>query len=149
MGANSNSILKFIKANLKSFWYVAFLIFYILNMVWVCYDLFVWNKTIFEVNIINFIGSAGSIVFLWIGTLIWRKKEIVNKEIITKKNNPNKHFLEIKNPDIDLLTEPIQQTQPSSSLNCKQYIGYLKKERKSDQIPEECLTCENLIKCSM
>ena len=43
-------------------------------MFWICYDLFVWNKTVFEVNVSSYVGSVMSLACLWIGTLIWKRK---------------------------------------------------------------------------
>jgi hypothetical protein len=36
----------------------------------------------------------------------------------------------------------------SSDPGCSHYLGYLKDRDKSDEIPENCLTCEKLIQCS-
>jgi hypothetical protein len=91
------------------------------------------------------------IIFLWIGTLIWRKKKA------TKEADPiiypyDKKDNSIKIKKIDLQSQPIQQTQPihmiSSDPGCSHYLGYLKDRDKSDEIPENCLTCEKLIQCS-
>jgi ABC-type proline/glycine betaine transport system permease subunit len=72
--------LQSIRAHLQTLWYVIFIVIYVWYLFWVCYDLFVWNKTIFEVNIISYVGSISAIIFLWIGTLIWRKKKATKEE---------------------------------------------------------------------
>jgi len=33
------------------------------------------------------------------------------------------------------------------SVECKHFLGYLKKRPKNTPVPEECLTCDKMIKC--
>ncbi len=80
-------------------------IVYVWCIFWVCYDLFIWNKTIFEVNIFTFAGSVMSILFLWVGTFIWKKDE-------TKKQTQKMEYTYMQKPRLNITPE--QQTQPQT-----------------------------------
>ena len=163
-------ILQVIRGNLQALWYVIFTSVYVWCIFWVCYDLFVWNKTIFEVNIFTFAGSVMSILLLWVGTFIWKNDR--TKKQTYKINYPNKQKptsintqteQQIKQPQTKTtpyphtqITQKTTQTeqqikQPQTKTTeskCKHYCGYLKNRNKAEEIPEECLTCEKLIQCS-
>ena len=137
-------ILKVIRGNLQALWYVIFTSIYVGCIFWVCYDLFVWNKTIFEVNIITFAGSVLSILLLWAGTFIWKNDRTKNQTYEVK------HLYEQKpTPNTTQTEQQIQQPQTKTpESKCKHYCGYLKNRDKSEEIPEDCLICEKLIQCS-
>ncbi len=142
--------LQSFRGKLQTFWYAIFVSIYIWYMFWICYDLFVWSKTVFEVSIISYIGSVSAIICLWIGTLLWKKKD-------SKKEKYQADYLHNKKEDsanireINLQSQPIPQSQPiqkeRGDSKCGHYLGYLK-THKADQIPDECLTCKDLIHCS-
>ena len=50
----------------KLFWYTASVAAYSWFMFWIAYDFFVWHKPLIQGNVINFIGAAASIAFIWI-----------------------------------------------------------------------------------
>ena len=136
--------LQLIRNNLQALWYVIFTSIYIWCIFWVSYDLFVWNKTIFEVNIITFAGSVVSILFLWTGTIIWKKGQ-------SKKQTYNIDQPYEQNITPTNIPQTEQQTQPQTKTTeskCSHYCGYLKNRDKSEEIPEECLICKKLIQCS-
>jgi len=164
-------ILKVFKGNLQALWYVIFTSIYVWCIFWVCYDLFVWNKTIFEVNIFTFAGSVMSILLLWVGTFIlkndrtkkqtykinypYKQKPISNTTQTEQqiqqpqtKTTPYPHT-QIVTPNTTQTEQQIQQPQTKTrESNCKHYCGYLKNRDKSEEIPEKCLICEKLIQCS-
>jgi len=60
----------------QALWYSAFIASYAWFLYWVAYDLFVWHKTIFEVNVVNYIGSVVSIVLIWARVKIWKSNRM-------------------------------------------------------------------------
>ena len=164
-------ILKVIRGNLQALWYVIFTSVYVWCIFWVCYDLFVWNKTIFEVNIFTFAGSVMSILLLWAGTFIWKndrtKKQTYNIEypykqkptsilMQTEQQNQQPQTKTTSYPHTQIVTPNTTQTeqqnqQPQTKTTeskCIHYCGYLKNRDKSEEIPEKCLICKKLIQCS-
>ena len=195
---NSRSNLGFFQSfrgKFQIFWYAIFLSIYIWFMFWICYDLFVWNKTVFEVNVSSYVGSVISLACLWIGTLIWKRKgsrkqylqeeilldkkdTLINTEKISDKlfNNddeinvesavesvhvlPIQEIQAIQGTQVAQETQTIRETktieesqqietiqQDNIGYGCSHYLGYLK-QKKDKQIPEECLTCKDLLNCS-
>jgi len=137
-------ILQVIRGNLHALWYVIFTSVYVWCIFWVCYDLFVWNKTIFEVNIITFAGSVMSILLLWAGTFIWKNDQ-------TKKQTYKIEYPYKQKPTSIVMQTEQQIHQPQTKTTeskCSHYFGYLKNRDKSEELPEECLICEKLIQCS-
>ena len=158
-------------------------------MFWICYDLFVWNKTVFEVNVSSYVGSVISLACLWIGTLIWkrngsRKQHLQEHILVDKKDNllstedisdklfnndeeinvesavdsvqvlPIQEIQAIQGTQTSQETQTIEESQQIETIQqdnigygCSHYLGYLK-QKKDKQIPEECLTCKDLLKCS-
>lgn len=45
--------------------------------------------------------------------------------------------------------EDVKKTlvKPENSVECKHFLGYLKKRPKDTQFPDECLTCDKMIEC--
>ena len=164
-------IFQVIRGNLQALWYVIFTSVYVWCIFWVCYDLFVWNKTIFEVNMVTFAGSVMSILLLWAGTFIWKNdqtKRATDKIEYPYKQKPTSTITQTEQqtqqpqtkttpyPHTQIITPNTTQTeqqtqQPQTKTtpsNCKHYRGYLKNRNKAEEIPEECLICEKLIQCS-
>jgi hypothetical protein len=119
------SILKY-----QALWYSSFIAVYIWFLYWMSYDFFVWHKPITEINAVNYVGSIASIAFIWAGTKIWKRNRI-------KAASPQQKLLQQKPP---------QKVAPTNS-TCLHYFGYLHQRQKSQEIPAECLTCENVIQC--
>jgi len=187
------SFLSF-RSKFQIFWYAIFLSIYIWFMFWICYDLFVWNKTVFEVNVISYVGSVGALAGLWVGTLIWKRrssrKQHLQEDILLDKkdslldteeisdklfnneeisdsllNNeesavesvqvlPIQGIQAIQGTQTTQETQTIQESQAIEPIQqdnigygCNHYLGYLK-QKKDKQIPEECLTCKDLLNCS-
>ena len=114
----------------QALWYSTFIAIYIWFLYWVSYDFFVWHKPIAEINIVNFAGSIASIAFIWAGTKI-RKRNRIGA---------------LKTQQEPLQQKPPQKTIPTNS-TCTHYLGYLHQRQKQQEIPAECLTCENVIQC--
>jgi hypothetical protein len=134
----------------QALWYSSFIAVYIWFLYWVAYDFFVWQKPIAEVNPINYVGSIAAIAFMWAGTKIWKRNR-------TKAASPQQKLLPQQPPQpIPQPTQkPIPQQPPKKPVPaavpansaCAHYLGYLHQRQKSQEIPAECLTCENVIQC--
>ena len=114
----------------QALWYSTFIAVYIWFLYWVSYDFFVWHKPIVEINIVNYVGSIVSIAFIWAGTKIRKRNRMGT----------------LKLQQESLQQKPPQQTFPNNS-TCAHYLGYLHQRQRQQEIPAECLTCENVIQC--
>ena len=126
----------------QALWYSSFIAVYIWFSYWVAYDFFVWHKPIAEVNLANYVGAIASIVFMWAGTKIWKRNRI-------KAASPQQSLLPQK-PTPQPIPQPTQKAVPAAvpaNSACTHYLGYLHQRQKSQEIPAECLTCENVIQC--
>ena len=109
----------------EALWYAAFIAIYVWYLYWVAYDIFVWHKSLVQVNVVNYAGSIVSIAFIWAGSKIWK----------SKPRNMKKQQLE----------KP--QLIPSSKSACMHYLGYLQQRQRTEEIPAECLTCKKVVQC--
>ena len=109
----------------RAIWYATFIVLYIWSLYWLSYDIFVLHKPLYQVNMMNYIGSIVSIAFIWAGTKIWKTSRAITR------NQQN---------------EQPQILSPSKS-GCSHFLGYLHQRQKSEEIPDECLTCTNVIQC--
>ena len=128
------SILKY-----QALWYASFIAIYIWFLYWVAYDFFVWHKPIAEINAVNYIGAIAAIAFIWAGTKILKRDRI-------KTASPQQTLL----PQKPTPQPPPQKTAPAAApanSACAHYLGYLNQRQKSQEIPAECLTCEQVIRC--
>lgn len=41
----------------------------------------------------------------------------------------------------------IKKSEPTTSKQCAHRFGYLSERAKNEKIPDDCLTCENIVKC--
>jgi hypothetical protein len=120
-------------------WYSSFIAVYIWFLYWVAYDFFVWHKPIAEINAVNYVGSIAAIAFIWAGTKILKRSRI-------KAGNPQQKLLPQKPTPQQSAQKTAPATAPANS-TCAHYLGYLYQRQKSQEIPAECLTCENVIQC--
>jgi hypothetical protein len=57
------------------------------------------------------------------------------------------------NPSVDAWRSEVssevetKKTEPAISKQCAHRFGYLSQRRKNEQIPDDCLMCENIVKC--
>ena len=109
----------------RALWYAAFIVSYIWSLYWISYDIFVWHKPLYQVNMLNYVGATVSIAFIWAGTKIWKTSQTTTQK---PKNEQAK-------------------ASPSSKSGCSHFLGYLHERPKSEEIPSECMTCKNVIQC--
>ena len=140
------NIGKAITFNYQTLWYASFIAVYIWFLYWVAYDFFVWQKPIAEINMVNYIGAIAAIAFIWAGNRILKRDGI-------KATNPQQIFVSQKlttqsrpqsKQNLPQKTAPV--ATPANSA-CAHYIGYLNQRQKSQKIPTECFTCEDVVRC--
>ena len=127
---------------------------------WIFYEALVWNKLLDQVTPINYVALIFSISLFLVGTQLG-KIGINNKPKFHKVNSAEK-FSEksrTKSAQVTSQGEQVQQIQlhsdekkrktlmPKGPAGCKFYVGYLSMRPKSVEIPEECLVCEQMVKC--
>jgi len=64
-----------------------------------------------------------------------------------------KKGLEIKETESEhadkLFKQKISAESPSKAHKCAHHLGYLSERSKKEKIPEECMICENIVKCML
>ena len=53
---------------LQNLWYSVFLVVLVWYVYWICYDIFIWNKLLVEVKVVNYVGMVASLALLVSGT---------------------------------------------------------------------------------
>ena len=128
---------------------------------WIFYEAFVWNKLLAEATPINYVALILSIVLFIIGTQLGKIGVFKKPKLLSEQTFPEK-FSEknqVTSAQISSQGEQVQQIQlhsdekkrktllPKGPPGCKFYLGYLPNRPKSVEIPEECLVCEQMVKC--
>ena len=128
---------------------------------WIFYEAFFWNKLLVEATSINYVALILSISLFIIGTQLG-KIRINNKPKFHIKVNSAEKLSEksqTKSAQVTPQGAHIQQIQlhndekkrkillPKGPPGCKFYLGYLPNRPKSVEMPEECLVCEQMVKC--
>jgi hypothetical protein len=136
------------------FCYAASVTVYAWFMCWIAYDFFVWHKPLTQGNIVNYIGVAASIALIWIEAKFFQTQRLKQKIVTTQPPEPKKERQKRKqtkqqtdNPLNTQRAEPVSkleemQIQPTF-LKCKHFVN----QQDHNQIPDECLTCTNLLQC--
>jgi hypothetical protein len=60
-------------------------------------------------------------------------------------------------PDIGTETEPLEtksklkgkKAEPQPTSPCSQHFGYLSERSRNETIPDECVMCQNIVKCML
>jgi DNA-directed RNA polymerase subunit RPC12/RpoP len=67
---------------------------------------------------------------------------------IKKKQKKEIKQIEIKESVVLPIEEKSGQKNPKAQ-ECTHHFGYLSKRSSNDEIPEECMICENLVQCML
>ena len=99
-----------------------------------------WKEALLT-DISSFLGVIG-LVFVVAGLMFgaYARKRIPAKLDATTEQES------IPKPSVEKPVEAVEtgKTRPQ---NCPHYLGYLKERAKNTPIPDECLTCPEVIKC--
>ena len=123
----------------KVLWYSGALVSYSWFLSWIAYEIFLLQKPLAEVSVINYVGVTASMAFIWAGTKLW-------------KTVPHPAQLEQKRTMPKILERPIQnktksprQQRPRKAVANR--CGHLNSRQVAREIPDECLTCQKAINC--
>ena len=128
---------------------------------WIFYEALVWNKLLDQATPINYVALILSIVLFIIGTQLGKIDVFKKPKLLSEQKLSEKFSEKNRMPyaQISSQGEQIQQIQlhsdekkrktlmPKGPPRCKFYLGYLPNRPKSFEIPEECLVCEQMVKC--
>jgi len=159
--------------NHRVIWYSASLLLYGWFLSWIAYDIFVWHKPINQVSLTNYVGAVTAMALIWAGTKLFKApSHVVVKQPRRQKNfkdkEPSKRNRQPPKPTSPTPPQPQQPTpaqpepqpqpeQPKMPMQpkqtaptipgCTRHLGYLHQPGKTREIPDECLTCKELIQC--
>jgi hypothetical protein len=128
---------------------------------WIFYEALVWNKLLDQATLISYVALILSIVLFIIGNQLgkigaFKKPKLLSEQFLSEKFSGKNRMVSAQ---ISSQGEQIQQIQlhsdekkrktlmPKGPPACKFYLGYLPNRPKSVEIPEECLVCEQMVKC--
>jgi hypothetical protein len=128
---------------------------------WIFYEALVWNKLLDQATPINYVALTLSVFLFIIGTQLgkigaFKKPKLLSEQILSEKFSEKNRMVSAQTSSQG---EQIQQIQlhsdekkrktlmPKGPPACKFYLGYLPNRPKSVEIPEECLVCEQMVKC--
>ena len=146
----------------RTLWFAASVSLSIWYLYWICYDILVWNKPLAQVRQLNYAGLILSVAFIFVGTgankifhfekpmlpiaPVQQKKEVLQ----TIQVQQVKQVQQVRESQpIQPVKEEQKQIRRDSSIlpNCGFYLGYLHERPKSEDIPQECLSCMMVVNC--
>ena len=153
---------------LQALWVIVFIISSIWFLIWIGYDVFIWNKVLSQVSLQNYLGLILSIALIILGTQlgkigIFKKPTLLTKPSVQKMGTKNTQQVQQVQqvlegartepseqvPQIQPVEEEEKQIPQGSEVpsGCGFYLGYLHMRPKSVEIPEECLECGHVVEC--
>lgn len=153
--------------NHRVIWYSASLLLYGWFLSWIAYDIFVWHKPINQVSLTNYVGAVTAMALIWAGTKLFKTPRHVvveqpqrQKKFKDKVPKKPKQQPPPPQPKQPTPTQPEPQPQPEQPRTptqpnqtapnipgCTHHFGYLNQPGKTKEIPDQCLTCKELIQC--
>jgi hypothetical protein len=73
---------------------------------------------------------------------------IIEEKGLTMEAKPTAHVEETKVEEIVCVHEE-RKIEPSTGTQCAHHFGYLSERLKNEKISEECMVCENIVKCML
>jgi hypothetical protein len=68
--------------------------------------------------------------------------------LMDEEQEPESKEMEIEEPTVRH-TEPKPVSTSPKVEGCKHHFGYLSQRSSKEKIPEECITCENIVQCML
>ncbi len=157
---------------LKIAWFAVFAVGAAWFLYWISYDLFVWQKSLSQVPIVNYAGLTLSITLFTFGFLIgrvsWQKKTLSQprEQKRSGESGQMSAFTRVQQPTTEpsfpsdtsfklSLTqkraedqqEKVEPKNREHPIGCIHFIGYLRERPKSTAIPDNCISCKNVVEC--
>ena len=96
---------------------------------WVAYDIFLWNKSLIQVNPLNYVGITATVGLIIFGTRI-------------------KSYPRVERVPMRTEFAPDVMPLPLRIGDCPYGIDYFDKVERPAEIPRKCLRCSNIIECA-
>jgi len=139
-------------------WYSASLLLYGWFLSWIAYDILIWHKPITQVSITNYAGAIIAMALIWAGTKIFKLPRHIaqppttqpekDQKLERKKQHKEPQPTPQEQPQTELQTEPQPPKHTIPNLRgCKHNLSYLHEPENTEEIPDQCLTCTELLKC--
>jgi hypothetical protein len=114
---------------MKAFSYSIFLAGLVWYSYWIIYDMAVWNKTLIQVNPLNYIGVTAIVGLIIFETRIkpQRRYNYTVREAVA---------------DQQVMALPLRIGE------CPFGVDYFDKASRQEKIPSKCLKCTNIIDCA-
>ena len=146
---------------IRALWFAVSIISSIWFLYWICYEALIWNKVLTQATPINYIAFVLSITLIIIGTQLGKNSIFTKPKLLPEQNflknsqekNHTQHVQQEQNEEqphqIQHANEGKSQTPQNSKTpdKCRFYLGYLHNRPKSENIPEECLQCDQMVNC--
>jgi hypothetical protein len=146
---------------IRALWFAVSIISSIWFLYWICYEALIWNKVLTQATPINYIAFVLSITLIIIGTQLRKISIFTKPKLLPEQNflknsqekNQTQHIQREQNEEqphqVQHSNEAKSQTPQNSKTpdQCRFYLGYLHKRPKSENIPEECLQCDQMVDC--
>ena len=146
---------------IRALWFAVSIISTIWFLYWICYEALIWNKLLTQATPINYISFVLSITLIIIGTQLGKINIFTKPKLLPEQNflknsqekNQTQHVQQEQNEEqlhqIQHANEEKSQTPQNSKTpdQCRFYLGYLRNRPKSENIPEECLECDQMVNC--
>jgi hypothetical protein len=128
---------------------------------WIFYEALVWNKLLDQATPINYVALTLSVFLFIIGTQLgkigaFKKPKLLSEQNLSEKFSEKNRMVSDQTSSQGEQTQQIQLHSDEKKRKtlmskgppaCKFYLGYLPNRPKSVEIPEECLVCEQMVKC--
>ncbi len=148
---------------IRTLWFTVSIISTIWFLYWICYEALIWNKILTQATPINYIAFVLSITSIIIGTQLGKIRILTKPKVLPEqkflKNSPKKikhstfNKNKTKNKPIKFNTLMKEKARHPKTLKpqikCRFYLGYLHKRPQSENIPEECLLCNQMVNCML
>ena len=136
----------------KILWYSASIVSYGWFLSWIAYDIFVWQKPLAQVSVANYVGAIASMALVWAGTKLWKNPKH-KQEPPCKRENPEpqrtkKQTAHNAGEQQHQHAPPQPTKQTLATTRCTHQNGPPNQQPTTQHIPDQCLTCQNLIKCT-
>jgi len=74
---------------------------------------------------------------------------VIEESLPVVDAKPGATFEDNKGQETIMSSSEERRARPSTAVQCAYHFGYLSERSKNEQIPEDCIVCENIVKCML
>ena len=74
---------------------------------------------------------------------------ITEESVAVVDAKPDEKAQDNKAQETILSSSKERRTEQSMTVHCGHHLGYLSERAKNEKIPEDCMVCENIVKCML